>query len=289
MSHRKVTLISILALILLLGTSGIVRADPPVPDENPPDGASLNETLSFNNLGTIMSSRNGGDEVGDTDDGIDEQEPDDDGDDPDEDKDGVDGDAKQHPVASALAEFFFTKMADEVAYKDVSDLYKEIMDLHEAGNGFGNITKAFFFADKFDPPLTPQELLQKAHGTGWGNVLKEGDIHPGSVGNGGANSNRPEHAGQPDKDNPAKDGPPGQVKKDSETGGASTGASNLVGPGGNNGNNGRNNGNPDNNGNGNGNSKGVNGRPDDNGGGPGNNGNNGHGRGNGKDNGRGNK
>ena len=82
-----------------------------------------------------------------------------------------------------------------------------------------------------------------------------------------------------------KQEPPGQVKKDNETGTASSGASNLVGPGGNNGNNGRPNGNPDNSGHGNGN--GVNGRPNDKEGGPGNNGNNNNG--NGRGNGRGHK
>ena len=268
MSHRKVGLISLLALVLLLGTSGIAQADPPVPGEDPSPAPSLKETLSFNNLGTIMSGQNDVDDIDDSPDG---QNPADDADDPD-------GEPKQHPVARALAEFF------EVPYQ-------EIMGLHEAGNGFGTITKAYFFAGKLDPPLTPQVLLGIARGTGWG-ILKEADIHPGSVGNGGANSNRPDHAGRPDIDNPAKDGPPGQVKKDNEPGAASSGASNLVGPGGNNGNNERPNGNPDNNGYNNGN--GVNGRPNDNGSGSGNNGNHGNNgnsenRGNGQDNGRGHK
>jgi hypothetical protein len=275
-SHRKVTIISFLALVMLLGTSGIVQADPPVPGEDSSTGSSLNETLSFNNLGAIMSGSN---DVDDIDDGPDDQNSGDDA-------DGPDGDPQQHPVASALAAFFFAKIPDEMAYEDVNALYDEIMALHEAGNGFGTITKAYFFADKFDPPLTPQELLEKARGTGWGNILKDGDIHPGSVGNGAAHSNRPEHAGRPG-DDAAKDGPPGQVKKDTET---DTGATNLAGPGGSNSHNGQNNENRNNNGNGN--NKGVNGRPDDNGGGPGNNGNNGNNgnsRGNGKDNGRGNK
>jgi hypothetical protein len=291
-SQRKLTLISILVLVLSVGVGGIVQADSPVLDGDPPDGSSLNETLSFNNLGTIMSDRNDGDEADGTDDGTDGEEPDDEGDDPEGREEGVDDDLGQHPVASALADFFFAEMLDEMTYEDVNALYDEIMALHEAGNGFGTITKAYFFAGKFDPPLTPQELLEEAHGTGWGNVLKEGGIHPGAVGNGAANSNRPDHAGRPDSDNPAKDGPPGQLKKEDQTGGRHAGSTNLVGPGGNNGNNGRHSGNSDNKGNGPGNSKGVNGRPDDDEGDPGNNGNNGNngnGRGNGRNNGRGHK
>jgi len=259
MSHKKVILLPMLVFILLLGASGVAQADPPVPGEVPPDGSSLNETLSFNNLGTIMSGRN---DAGEADDGVDDQDPGNEVDDPD-------GDLKQHPVASALAEFFGVT-------------YEKVMELHEAGNGFGTITKTYFFAEKLD--MSPDQLLEKAHLEGWGNVLKEGGIHPGSVGNGGVNSNRPDHAGRPDKD-----GPPGQIKKDDDADGVSTGTSDLVGPG-NNGNNGRSNGSGNSNNSGNGNNKGVNGQPDDIEGGPGNSGNNGNnGRGNGNGRGHGNK
>jgi hypothetical protein len=71
----------------------------------------------------------------------------------------------QHPVATALAEYF------EVPYE-------EVMGLHLDGYGFGVITKAYFFADELD--MEPAELLEAAHGTGWGNILKENGIHPGN-------------------------------------------------------------------------------------------------------------
>ncbi|MCB9079520.1 MAG: hypothetical protein H6631_18105 [Anaerolineaceae bacterium] len=106
---------------------------------------------------------------------------------------------KQHPVAAAIAEYF-----------DVP--YEEIMSLHENGYGFGNITKAYFFAKKLNQmnmdmegatPVTPEDLLNEAHGSGWGNVLKDNDIHPGAVGNGAGKHadqfGQPEHAGKPDK------------------------------------------------------------------------------------------
>ena len=271
MLYKKTSFIPILVLVMFLGVSAVAQADPPTPGGDSPEGSSLNETLNFNNLGTVMSGKNDHEGVDDIEDGVNDEYPGDEVDDPEENDDSVNDDLKQHPVASALAEFF-----------DVS--YDEVMALHEAGNGFGAITKAFFFADKFDPPLTPQELLEKAHGTGWGNILNQGNIQPGSVGNGGVNSNRPEHAGRPDQDNPEKDGPPGQVKKENEPDTVSTDSSGLVGPGGDNGNNGRNNGNSDNNGN----NKGSNGRPDEQRGGNGNNGNNGN-NGQGNSNGRGNK
>lgn len=75
----------------------------------------------------------------------------------------------QHPVASALANFFGVT-------------YDEVFGLHEAGNGFGNIAKAYFFAEVIG--VTPADLLDQAHGAGWGNVLKENGLHPGSVGQG---------------------------------------------------------------------------------------------------------
>ena len=88
---------------------------------------------------------------------------------------------KQHPVATALAKYF-----------DVP--YDEVMALHEAGYGFGGITKAYFFAEKIG--VTPQELLELAKGTGWGNVLKENGLHPGS----GGKPDREWDKGHKDKD-----------------------------------------------------------------------------------------
>ncbi|MCB0212075.1 MAG: hypothetical protein KDJ52_22220 [Anaerolineae bacterium] len=90
------------------------------------------------------------------------------------------GEVKQHPVAAAIAEYF-----------DVP--YEEVKGLHDDGYGFGNIAKAYFFSEKLNQMnmniegstvLTPEDLLSEAHGSGWGNVLKENGIHPGAVGNG---------------------------------------------------------------------------------------------------------
>jgi hypothetical protein len=261
---KRIDILFIISLMLLLGMVSVVQAAPPGAE----GGSTLGETLDLdnvddtepvtkNNLGTIMSGRKDGDTLGeDEDEEIPEEEPA--GDDPqDEDTSEEDGTGttpddgtepvQEHPVASAIADYFGVT-------------YDEIMSLHEAGNGFGTITKAYFFAGKMDPPMSPMDLLDAAHGSGWGNVLKENGIHPGAVGNG--NGNRPEQAGQPENAGPGNDGPPGQLKK-----GPTDTSSELVGQGGNNGN-GRGN---------NGNGKGNNGN--------GNNGNNGqdnNGQGNGK-------
>ncbi|MCB0172460.1 MAG: hypothetical protein KDJ97_18085 [Anaerolineae bacterium] len=205
------------------------------------------EDSGGNNLGKIMSGQNNDDDIEEpadedpadeaTDDPVDDTDNDDDATDevtddeesdfPDEDDETTDDDdatdeddddtsnddpagddeemmnEKQHPVAAAIAEYF-----------DVP--YDEIEGLHEDGYGFGNIAKAYFFAEKLNAMnidmedatlVTPADLLSEAHGSGWGNVLKDNDIHPGAVGNGhGKKADRfgqPEYAGKPDKFNEA--------------------------------------------------------------------------------------
>jgi hypothetical protein len=194
-----------------------------------------------NNLGSIMSGKKNtddtdedGDETGDADtddDGdTDDNDADDDGDtdddDADDDGDADDGDAddddgdgtddgtdtliKEHPVAAAIADYF------EVPYE-------EVKTLHDSGYGFGNIAKAYFFAEALE--LTPDELLAEAHQSGWGNVLKQNGIHPGAVGHG-----NPDKAGPP-----AQAGGPNQAgQQDSLSNGEDI--SGLSGPGGGNGN-----------------------------------------------------
>jgi len=254
MTKKRIGILFLISLMLLLAIASVARAAPPGEE----GGSTLGETLDLdnvddtepvtkNNLGTIMSGRKDGDTLDEDDD---EETSDDEttgedgtGTTPDDGTEPI----KEHPVASAIADYFGVT-------------YDEVMSLHEAGNGFGTITKAYFFADKMDPPLTPMELLDAAHGSGWGNVLKENGLHPGSVGNG--KGQRPEPAGQPENAGPGKDGPPGQLKK-----GPTDSSSELVGQGGNNGN-GRGNNGQGNNGNGKGNS--------------GNNGQGNNGQGNGK-------
>lgn len=253
---RKNGLILTLCLILFLTFAAVVQAVPPAQGE---DGASVSDSLNLDdegnpldetdespdrqNLGTIMSGRGAGDDDEEcVDDGTgnceeentedDIEECVDDGTGNCEEEDIVDSTGR-HPVASALADYF------EVSYD-------EVMGLHEDGYGFGVITKAYFFADELGK--TPEELLQAAHGTGWGNILRESGLQPGN-------------GGQKDKDKSAN------FKKSENNE-----ASDLAGPGGgrgkdknkdkdndNNGRSGQNNGNGrsgDNNGNGGGNGKG---------------------------------
>ena len=190
MFSKRFNLLLIITLILLLGGVSIAQAAPPW--QAPGDGSTLGETLNFDNvkpnLGSIMS---------DQDDTVEPPggtvEP------PDgtvEPPDGTEEPTQQHPVASALADYFGVS-------------YDEVMGLHESGYGFGNIAKAYFFADKLG--MTPQELLEAAHGSGWGNVLKEAGVHK---------NGKPEHAGKPEKD-----GAPGQNKKGNDNGPELTGQS----------------------------------------------------------------
>jgi hypothetical protein len=278
MFYKRISIIVTIVIIFLLSAISVAQAAPPLQEGDSSDGSTLGETLDLDgvddtdgkhNLGTIMSEKDSTDEAdedvpegdtpeddtseGDTSEGDTSEGDTSEGD--TSEGDTADDSLKEHPVASALAEYF-----------DVT--YDEIMDLHEAGNGFGTITKAYFFAEKLD--MEPGELLEAAHGSGWGNVLKEGGIHPGSVGNGG--SNRPENAGPPDKD-----GPPGQNKKNTDV-------SEFAGQGGGNGN-----GNKGGNGHGNGNKdgNGVSGQLNGNGQGHGNGGGNGNGNGRGNGNGNG--
>ena len=278
MAYKKINIVFIIFIIFLLSAVSVAQAAPPLQEgsqdasklgdtigvDGPDDNVEEEEPSGGNNLGTIMSGKGGtndtGDSTGDgtddgsddgtgdgTDDGADDGTNGDTGDGADDGTDdGTDGDtgdgaddgtddSTNHPVANAIADFF-----------DVPP--EEVASLHEEGNGFGNIVKAYFFADKLDPPMKPQELLEAAHESGWGNVLKEGGIHPGSVGNGGGNRPEKEKTGGP----PGGDGPPGQTKKnnnnDSDSG-TSIGPANMAGPGGGNGNG---NGNGQGNGNGNG-------------------------------------
>jgi hypothetical protein len=222
MYSKKVSLIFVVAIILLFSLASMALAAPPLqtPDDEAA-GSTVSDTLDLDNvkpnLGTVMSDQNsdadaaadpageepdGDSPVGDQPDG---EEPE--GDDPaGDDAAGDDDLSQEHPVASALAGFFGVS-------------YDEVMDMHLAGNGFGNIARAYFFADKLG--MTPAEVLDAAHGSGWGNMLKENGLQPGN-GKG------------PEKE---KGTPPGQAKKDNAVDELS-GQDN-----GNNGNNGNNGGN----------------------------------------------
>jgi len=201
MSFKKGFLIPVVAIILLFSLASIALAAPPL--QTPDGDSSTGDTIDLDNvktnLGTVMSDKSGDDvdapegeePEGDTPEG---EEPE--GDEPEAD-DPVDeeGDMKEHPVASALAEYFGVD-------------YDEVMDLHLAGNGFGNIVKAYFLKEKLGLEGTPQEILDAAHGSGWGNMLKENGLHPG---NGqGADKEKTVPPGQAKKNNGVVDELSGQ-------------------------------------------------------------------------------
>ncbi|HEX9925934.1 MAG TPA: hypothetical protein VGD99_24975, partial [Anaerolineae bacterium] len=241
MIPKKFSFVLTVIIIFILSTVSLAQADGPSVDDGSTTGTSFGETLDFSgfNLGNIMSGNGGSDDTGMTDDGEDDTEGDDeetggddddandeDGDDDDDgdtndddddtgddtgESDGVEtdgGEAKEHPVARAIADYF------DVPYEDV-------FGLHEAGNGFGTITKAYYFTNLLSdvelppgmtPPDSPEALLEVAHGSGWGNILKDYGIHPGSIGNG--------HGHRPDSEATAAGAngstnhiPPGQAKK----------------------------------------------------------------------------
>ena len=140
-----------------------------------------------------------------------------------------------HPVAARIAEEF-----------EVSQ--EEVMAMHCAGNGFGNIARAFLLARAVDDGTLPQDFLDMHHnGQGWGNIVRGTGVHPSDLA-------------------------PGRIGKgndDSDETETTSTTQSGRGNGNGNGNNGNGNGNGRGNGNGNGNN------------GNGNNGN-GNGRGNGK-------
>jgi hypothetical protein len=193
MFFRKFNVIVVVAVLLLFGSVSMVQGAPPR-QEGGENENNLGETIDLNNdgnveeepsvrknLGTIMSQK--GDE---TDDSMDNP-----GDtDSTDNTDDVADETAQHPVASAVAEYFGVP-------------YEEIMTIHETGQGFGAIARAYFFGDELG--VAPTDLLEAAHGQGWGNVLREYGVHPGAAGLG----HKPEHAGGP----PAGVNPPGQNKK----------------------------------------------------------------------------
>ncbi len=164
MAIKKISMLLIVGVTLMLCLVPLAQASPGLQQgdnasEQPGDGDnSLGDTVTPTvkyNLGTVMAGKTA---------------PFVDGTTPPVDDDTETGETvAQHPVAAALANFFGVS-------------YDEVFGLHTAGNGFGNIAKAYFFAEVIG--TTPADLLEQAHGAGWGNVLKENGIHPGAVGQG---------------------------------------------------------------------------------------------------------
>lgn len=175
MLSKKFKFVLTVSIILLFGIVSVAQAAPPLQEGDQTESSSLGETLDLDdveetgaghNLGTVMSGATG-DTDDDTGDDTDGDIGDDQNGDPD-DGDGIEDGTMQHPVASALAGFFGVE-------------YEEVFSLHQEENyGFGEIAFAYFFAEPTG--LSEEELLQAARESGWGNVLKENGIHPGSIG-----------------------------------------------------------------------------------------------------------
>jgi hypothetical protein len=145
--------------------------------------------------------------------------------------------AQQHPVALQIAETFAVPV-------------EEVMALHCAGNGFGNIVRAYALAEAMGDGTTAQDLIARHNsGEGWGNIMRDSDVHPSELAPGRV----------------LRGGPHGSDDATAEANSASAGASGGNGNGNGNGNGG--------NGGGNGNGNGSNGN--------GNGGGNGNGNGNG--------
>ncbi|MBL8117677.1 MAG: hypothetical protein JNJ78_09130, partial [Anaerolineae bacterium] len=78
----------------------------------------------------------------------------------------VDCGGNVHPVATSIAATF-----------DVT--YEEVMALHCAGNGFGNIVRAYALAEASEDGVTAADLLARHQsGEGWGQIMRESDVHP---------------------------------------------------------------------------------------------------------------
>lgn len=159
-----------------------------------------------------------------------------------------------HPVANRIANAYDVDVAEVIA-------------MHCAGNGFGNIARAFLLAEAaaedadmddtesvdgedIELVITPEDAwayldLHKA-GTGWGQIVQESGVHPSEL--------APGRLRNRNTDDTSDDG----TELDTQSTGPGNSGNNGRGNG-NNGNNGRGNGNNGNNGRGNGNGNGRNG------------------------------
>lgn len=185
-----------------------------------------------------------------------------------------------HPVAARIADAF-----------DVSPC--EVEAQHDAGNGFGNIAKAYLLAEAYNQALMdgllegeildPTLLLDAqayldmhGEGMGWGQIVKASGVHPSDL----APGKLKKRAANDDDTEETTD----NTDATTQTETAATGNNGNGNGNGNNGNNGNGNGNGNNGNNGNGNSNANANSNNGNGNGNGNNGNNGNGNGNGNSN-----
>lgn len=81
-----------------------------------------------------------------------------------------------HPVVASIADRFGTT-------------YDEVMALHCAGQGIGNIIRAYLLAETLGK--TAQDYLADARAQGWGSVIRDSGLHPGTLAAGLALRNKP--------------------------------------------------------------------------------------------------
>jgi len=85
---------------------------------------------------------------------------------------------RTHPVAQAIALHFHLP-------------YTEVMSLHDAGLGFGQIARAYLTALASGGVLSPTQVLEMIQsGMGWGQIKQQYGIHPGGLGLGSIMSGR---------------------------------------------------------------------------------------------------
>jgi hypothetical protein len=226
MFRKRIQLILLTSAISLLVAVSIAQAAPPLqqpPDEG--DGTttvtdSLNLDDKGNNLGTIMSGRGNGDESnGEMPDGEEPDGTEPEADDPEGDE-ATEDDTKDHPVASAIADYFDEKFGARYSEEaGTAVTYEDIKALHDDGYGFGVITKAYFFAYNFGIGLDDLDGIMKGEIRGWRKVLNELTAlkngqepqEPISVQGNSRGASSAEPPGQAKKSVQA--GPPGQVSK----------------------------------------------------------------------------
>ncbi len=74
-----------------------------------------------------------------------------------------------HPVAQSIAATFGVS-------------YEEVMALHCAGNGFGEIVRAYTLAELSEGGTTAEDLLERhKNGEGWGKIIRESGVHPAEL------------------------------------------------------------------------------------------------------------
>ena len=101
-----------------------------------------------------------------------------------------------HPVANSLAEEFELDV-------------QTIIGWHCDGFGFGEIARALLLAENSDDNDAQAYLDMKAGGMGWGQIMRDADVHPSELAPGRVIGGPPDHAGPPeDRGRPEGAGPP---------------------------------------------------------------------------------